>query len=784
MIATSDRRRSRCFGCLLLLVLWLPAGRAAAETAVLRSGQPEDVGVSTHRLAEAVDEVRKSVAAEDIHGAVLLVARHGRIVLHESIGWRNAEDQVAMESDTLFKMASNTKPVIATAILQLVEQDRLELDQTVGAYIPSWSQGSAAPVTIRQLLSHTSGLRIPGVFVKPLLEKSEQRPDAPSLQAEVDRFAEIGVEKQPGGSFRYNNPGFQVLGRLIEVASGQPLKTYLRESIYEPLQMSDSWNYESDAPAERMSRVYSWKDGQRVIRWKPEDGPDWPIVRGSGGMISTARDYAVFCQMYLNEGVYAGRRLLAPESIREATRPQTLASYQPDQLATRASFYGLGWVVNRQGVYSHSGSEGTKAWVDPQRSLIVLVLTQSPGGNHPRDRFFQRVLAACDVDASGKPPADQPRLAELGASIGVLPAGPTNSITDVEGVAVGHETIVEGDSIRTGVTAVKPHTGNLFLSKVPAALHVANGFGKFVGATQIEELGVIETPIVLTNTLSAFAAADALVAWTLDQPGCESVRSVNPVVGECNDGYLNDIRRRVVSRQHVAAALRNAHGGPVTEGCLGAGTGTRCLGWKGGIGSASRQLPQQLGGYTLGVLVQTNFGGSLTVAGVPVGRRLGRFYLQDHVRSQEHGSCIVIIATDAPLDARRLKRLARRAPLGLAATGSSISHGSGDYVLAFSTAKGVRSDYQSDEPTEQVESLRDDQLSPLFQAVRDATEEAVINSMLQATTIRGQQGRTVDALDPNQVARLLRDSGALSAANTRDVSASGQPRSQVNTKAF
>jgi D-aminopeptidase len=370
---------------------------------------------------------------------------------------------------------------------------------------------------------------------------------------------------------------------------------------------------------------------------------------------------------------------------------------------------------------------------------------------------------AADFTLQNGQPIKRPRLRDLGVSIGILPTGPTNSLTDVAGVQVGHRTLIGGDSIRTGVTVVKPCTGNVFLRKIPAAVYVANGFGKFVGTTQVEELGVIETPILLTNTLSTFAVADALVGWSLDQRGCESVQSVNPVVGECNDGYLNDIRRRSVTSKDVLAALRNAHTGPVTEGCVGAGTGVRCMGWKGGIGSSSRRLPKKLGGYTVGVLVQTNFGGSLTIAGAPVGRELGRYYLKDQVRSQEDGSCIVIVATDAPLDSRRLKRLARRAPLGLAAAGSPISHGSGDYVLAFSTADGLRTAYQSDTPCEQTDLLRDDELSPLFQAVRDATEEAVINSLLQAVTTTGHKGRTVEAIDPDQVIEVCRRYRVLSA---------------------
>ena len=365
------------------------------------------------------------------------------------------------------------------------------------------------------------------------------------------------------------------------------------------------------------------------------------------------------------------------------------------------------------------------------------------------------IRAADDPD----PGKNRPRLRDLGISIGVLPTGPKNSLTDVKGVAVGHHTLHTGESVRTGVTAIRPHADNVFLHKVPAAVYVANGFGKFVGTTQVEELGVLETPILLTNTLSTFAVADALVGWSLEQPGCESVRSVNPVVGECNDGYLNDIRRRVVKREHVIAVLQNAHSGPVREGCVGAGTGVRCMGWKGGIGSSSRRLPESLGGYTTGVLVQTNFGGSLTVAGVPVGRALGRFYLKEHANTQEHGSCIVIVATDAPLDARRLKRLARRAISGLAAAGSPISHGSGDYVLAFSTAKELRTPYASDAPRESVKLLRDDRLTPLFQAVREATEEAVINSLLKATTTTGQKNRSVEAIDPQQLKEVCRRHG-------------------------
>jgi D-aminopeptidase len=398
--------------------------------------------------------------------------------------------------------------------------------------------------------------------------------------------------------------------------------------------------------------------------------------------------------------------------------------------------------------------------------------------------FYVIVCLNSDVAARADEPAEQrPRLQDMGISIGVIPTGPANSLTDVAGVRVGHRTIVEGNSVRTGVTAVIPHSGNVFLQKVPAAIHVANGFGKFVGSTQIEELGVLESPIVLTNTLSTFAAADALVSWVLKQEGCQDVKSVNPVVGECNDAFLNDIRQQRVRTEDVVAAIQSAHDGPVKEGCVGAGTGTRCMGWKGGIGSSSRRLPASLGGYTVGVLVQTNCGGSLTIAGVPVGRELGRYYMKDQIREHEHGSCIVIVATDAPLDARRLQRLAKRAPLGLAAAGSPISHGSGDYVLAFSTAKGLRSAYQADSPTTSTKLLRDDQLSPLFQAVRDATEEAVINSLLQAVTTTGHEGRTVEAIDPDQIVEVCQRFGIVAAVDNRNrlPPVSGHLRSAVQT---
>ena len=356
------------------------------------------------------------------------------------------------------------------------------------------------------------------------------------------------------------------------------------------------------------------------------------------------------------------------------------------------------------------------------------------------------------------------RCRELGITIGVLPPGPLNAITDVAGVRVGHRTLVEAGQVCTGVTAIVPHGDNIFQQKVPAAIVVGNGFGKLVGVTQVRELGLLESPIVLTNTLSTFAAADAVVAHMLQQPGNEKVRSINPVVGECNDGFLNDIRAQRVKRADVVKALTEARSGAVAEGCVGAGTGTRCLGWKGGIGTASRRLPKKIGGYTVGVLVQTNFNGILTVAGAPVGRKLGRYYLKEiseGERDEDRGSCMVVVATDAPLDARQLERLGKRALLGLAGVGSSMTHGSGDYVISFSSDPRVRTAHEGTGSVEQRPRLRDDALSPMFQAVREATEEAVLNSIFMATTMRGYRDREVEAIPLQRVVEICREHGVL-----------------------
>jgi D-aminopeptidase len=353
----------------------------------------------------------------------------------------------------------------------------------------------------------------------------------------------------------------------------------------------------------------------------------------------------------------------------------------------------------------------------------------------------------------------RPRARDLGLVVGIFSPGTHNAITDVDGVKVGQVTIHDGDSIHTGVTAILPHAGNQFLDRVPAALFVGNGYGKLTGVTQLRELGELETPILLTCTLCVWRAADAMAQWMMARPGMEDVRSINPVVGETNDGTLNDIRKAAVTSPHVVRALETAASGLVEEGSVGAGSGTVAFGWKGGIGTSSRKLSATLGGYTVGVLVQSNYGGVLAMNGAPVGRELGRYSFQDELgdsasryRDSGDGSIMIVVATDAPLDSRNLERLASRAIVGVGRTGSSMSNGSGDYVLAFSTASTVRRGRERVRP---IQDLGNNDMSPLFQAVIEATEEAIYNSMLRATTVRGHRG-TVEALPIDRVTAILR----------------------------
>jgi D-aminopeptidase len=368
------------------------------------------------------------------------------------------------------------------------------------------------------------------------------------------------------------------------------------------------------------------------------------------------------------------------------------------------------------------------------------------------------VIAAV-VTSVGRSDERRPRARDLGIEPGVFASGLLNAITDVKGVRVGHTTVVEGDTVRTGVTAILPHAGNLFQDKVAGAVFVGNAFGKLAGSTQVEELGTIETPIVLTNTLSVGAAIEAVVAYTLAQPGNERVASVNAVVGETNDGGLNDIRGFHVTREHVLAAIRGASEGPVAEGAVGAGTGTRCYGWKGGIGTSSRVLPQRDGGYTLGVLVQTNFGGVLTIAGAPVGKELGRYAFSPPPappggENDLDGSCMIVVATDAPVDARDLRRVAARALFGLARTGSSYGNGSGDFAVAFSTSPELRQRF-GETAARPHTILPPEGVSPLFQAALEATEEAVYNSLFQATTVKSRS-TTAEAIPIDKVREILR----------------------------
>jgi D-aminopeptidase len=364
--------------------------------------------------------------------------------------------------------------------------------------------------------------------------------------------------------------------------------------------------------------------------------------------------------------------------------------------------------------------------------------------------YVAMALALCAIGMT-LAAQSRPRARDLGITAGVLSPGPLNAITDVADVRVGHTTVIDGDSVRTGVTAIVPHGGNVFQDKVAGAVFVGNAFGKLAGSTQVTELGTIETPIVLTNTLSVGAAMDAVVRYTLAQPGNERVRSVNPLVGETNDGGLNDIRGLHVTRDHVLDAIRNAKTGAVQEGTVGAGTGTMCYGWKGGIGTSSRTAT---GGYTVGVLAQTNFGGNLTIAGVPIFRSLQPPRRSEADANPADGSCMLVVATDAPLDARDLRRLAARAVFGLGRTGSAYSNGSGDFAIAFSTSPELRSRFNETEArTHKV--LPVDATSPLFEAALEATEEAVYNSLFQATSVRSAIG-SAEAIPIDRVRELLK----------------------------
>jgi len=352
--------------------------------------------------------------------------------------------------------------------------------------------------------------------------------------------------------------------------------------------------------------------------------------------------------------------------------------------------------------------------------------------------------------------AQDGRARDYGIEIGIMTPGNLNAITDVEGVRVGHTTIIEGDNIRTGVTAILPHDGNLYKIKTPAAIYIGNGYGKLTGISQVKELGNIETPLILTNTMSVPAAFNALISYTINQPGNENVGSVNCVVGETNDGRLNDIRGRHVKEKHVLQAVELASRGQPAEGNVGAGTGTICFGFKGGIGTSSRVLPESLGGYTIGVLVQTNFGGVLQIDGVPVGEELEQFSFSRQILKKADGSCMIVVATDAPIDARNLERVAKRAIMGLAKTGGIASNGSGDYVIAFSVAKDNLVNSDTRQQSYKTIHLKNSAMSPIFMATIEATEEAIINSLFAGETISGNKGREIQELPVDKVLNIMK----------------------------
>lgn len=382
-------------GCSLALILLSAAPLAAADG--LPRAKPADVGVSAEKLRAGLRLFEDAVKRDDIKGAVLLVARDGKIVFHEAVGWRNQQEKLPMRKDTLFRMASNTKAVVATAVLMLADAGKLSVDDPIGKHLPAFNNRKCRAIRIRHLLSHTSGFRIKTLFLEPLMKPSKQHPHAPTLQLEVNRFAAVGPEKKPGTTYSYNNPGYNTLGALVEVVSGQPLETFLTQRIYTPLGMRETTNHPVPARFARMSVVYERvkKTGTWTIRHRQNSAMRVPFVRASGGMVSTAADFARFCQMFLNRGTLDGNRILSRAAVARMTRPQTQQVYPPEQRAKRKTFYGFGWNVSRDGVIAHGGSEGTFAWVDPKRKLIGLIFTQSPGGNVPRAEFMKLVTAAC-----------------------------------------------------------------------------------------------------------------------------------------------------------------------------------------------------------------------------------------------------------------------------------------------------------------------------------------------------------------------------------------------------
>jgi len=378
-----------------LLVLCFGSQFLFAQDVTLSPGTAADVGMDQTILYAGVNMFQKAVEKDILRSAVLLVVRKGKIVLHEAIGWKDKAKGIPIKKDAMFRMASNTKPVVATGISIIVEDEKLNFNDNVRKHIKSFDNFRSGSIKIHHLLTHTSGMRIGPIFFSPLIQKSAQHPDAPNLRLEVNRFGEVGATEPVGTTYSYSNAGFNTLGALIEITSGKPLEVFLKERIYKPLGMDDSYHHEMaeklDGKLERMSVVYYKRNGKWREGWKPGNLPQYPFVRASGGMISTAMDYAIFCQMYLNGGIYDSKRIISKETVKTMTSPQTMSIYLPEELETRTRFYGYGWTVSKDGVFSHGGSDGTNAWVDPSNDLIVLVFTQSPGENSLRSRFFKLV---------------------------------------------------------------------------------------------------------------------------------------------------------------------------------------------------------------------------------------------------------------------------------------------------------------------------------------------------------------------------------------------------------
>lgn len=398
--------RALRFTRVLAVLLW-GSGITTAADHTLSPGKPAEVGMNAELLQQGVELYCEAIARDEIRGAVLLVARSGRIILHEALGWRDYETKDPMCHDTMFRMASNTKPVVAAGIARLAEQGRLRFGDLVSRHLSSFRHGNAREITLHHLLTHTSGLRIKPIFYRPLIARSKEHPDAPNLRLEVDRFGRTGPTAPVGKSYSYSNAGYNTLGAVAETISGKPLERFLREAIYQPLGMKDSYHHEVaeklDGKLDRMATVYYRRDGKWTVGWRPGQAPKYPFVRASGGMISTAQDYAIFCQMFLNGGIYNGQRVLSEESVRELIAPHTKSLYSKEELGRQTAFYGYGWRVYSDGVFAHSGSDGTSAWVDPDQQLIVLAFTQSPNGSQLRDNFFRIVRQA----TTQFPPVDQ-----------------------------------------------------------------------------------------------------------------------------------------------------------------------------------------------------------------------------------------------------------------------------------------------------------------------------------------------------------------------------------------